>query len=84
VTVLHWINKFAIDKVQRLQLLRKKLKLAEGKEEELDVLTLTGGRCNRLASAKESAFHPLIFLRLAVNPEFKRLLVWSMSEQGSS
>ncbi|KAH0808537.1 hypothetical protein GEV33_014254 [Tenebrio molitor] len=49
-----------------------------GKEEELDVLTLTGGRCNRLASAKGSPFHPLIFSRLAVNLEFKRLLVWSM------
>ncbi|KAH0809572.1 hypothetical protein GEV33_013219 [Tenebrio molitor] len=39
----------------------------EGKGEELDILTLTGGRCNRLASEKGSAFHPLIFSRFAVN-----------------
>ncbi|KAH0822733.1 hypothetical protein GEV33_000059 [Tenebrio molitor] len=55
-------KQFRGDKDQRLQCrLAVNPELAEGREEELDVPTLTGGRCNRLASEKGSAFHPLIF-----------------------
>jgi hypothetical protein len=41
--------------------------LAEGKEEELDVLPSPEGGVIVLASEKGSAFHPLIISRLAVN-----------------
>jgi hypothetical protein len=49
--------------------------LAEGKEEELDILPSPEGGVIVLASEKGSAFHPLIISRLAVNG-VRRLARW--------
>jgi hypothetical protein len=55
-------KQFCGDKDQRLQC-RPAVnpELAEGREEELDVLTLTGGRCNRLSPKRGRPFTLLYF-----------------------
>jgi hypothetical protein len=73
-TVLHRVNKFAVDNVQRLQLsTSRKSELAEGRDKELDVLTLTGGRCNRLASVKGVSLRPPYIFTTCCQPEVQKV-----------